>query len=123
METAQIRAKLLEDTERYAPSAPGRCPLSPYRDIILMQRAKFMSYEQIAAMFVLRGLPTSETAVGRFCRSNITRAQLARARAELRLAKRTPAATTGPAGLPASSPQPKLPGFDQVGPKIARDDF
>lgn len=123
MDVLQIRAKLSEDIERFDPAANGRSKLSPFRDLIVLQRAKGMSYDQIASMFIHRGVSTSVAAVGRFCRVHITRAQIARAKADLQLAARAATARSLNAPPSTSTSQSMPPSFEQSGPKIARDDF
>jgi hypothetical protein len=61
------------------PRTPGGL-LGPYRDVLLLQRAKFMSYEQISATFARHGLRVSPAAVGMFCRRHLTKAEIERAR-------------------------------------------
>ena len=68
METAELHARLLDDAQRYDPSAHDRCALQPYRDVLLLWRTKAMSYEKIAATLTSHGLKTSPTTVGVFCR-------------------------------------------------------
>ena len=123
MDVLQIRAKLSEDIERFDPAANGRSKLSPFRDLIAIQRAKGMSYELIASMFIHRGVSTSVAAVGRFCRVHITRAQLARAKADLLLAARAAQVRSPSASSPTSGSPLKPPSLDHAGPRIARDDF
>lgn len=123
MDVLQIRARLSEDIERFDPAANGRSKLSPFRDLIALQRAKGMSYDQIAAMFIHRGVSTSVAAVGRYCRVHITRTQIARAKADLQLAARASPGRSPCANFSGLGSTLKTPGFEQSGPKIARDDF
>jgi hypothetical protein len=81
-----------------------------------------MSYDQIASMCIHRGVSTSVAAVGRLCRVHITRAQIARAKADLQLAARA-APVRSPGEKSSSSGATISPtSFEQSGPKIARDD-
>jgi hypothetical protein len=123
MDVLQIRARIAEDIGRFDPAANGRSKLAPFRNLIALQRAKGMSYDQIASMFIHRGVSTSVAAVGRFCRVHITRAQLARAKADLQLAARAaPVMSPGEKSL-SSGATISPPSFGQSGPRIARDDF
>lgn len=117
MNPNELHDRLLEDARRYDPARHTRSLLAPYRDVLLLQRAKFMSYEQIAATLARHGLSISPAAVGCFCRQQFTRREIEAARRSMNSSK--PAAAT-PAPPPAISP-PSEPG--KRGPKIARKDF
>ncbi|MEO5960217.1 MAG: hypothetical protein ABIZ49_12200, partial [Opitutaceae bacterium] len=58
-ETTEFYARLMEDARNYDPSAHHRGLLAPYRDVLLLWRAKFMSYEQIAATLNSHGIRVS----------------------------------------------------------------
>jgi hypothetical protein len=131
MESPELHALLMEDARTYDPAAHTRSLLAPFRDVLLLQRAKFMSYEQISATLTRHGLKVSPAAVGVFCRRNFTKAEIERAR-------HTPSTTTsaatsrripnsGPAsGAPTSgvsAPGPSTAGTGKRGPKIARDNY
>ncbi|MDB6094815.1 MAG: hypothetical protein JWM32_2377 [Verrucomicrobia bacterium] len=60
----------MDDATRYDPAEHTGGILGPYRDVLLLQRAKFMSYDLIAATFARKGLKISPAAVGCFCRRN-----------------------------------------------------
>lgn len=115
MNPNELHDRLLEDARRYDPGRHTRSLLAPYRDVLLLQRAKFMSYEQIAATLARHGLSISPAAVGCFCRQQYTRTEIEAMRRSVRSAKPTAAAAT-----PAIHPTPE-PG--KRGPKIARKDF
>jgi hypothetical protein len=126
METATLHDRLLDDARSYDPAEHTRSLLAPYRDVLLLWRAKFMSYEQIAATLTRHGVKVSPASVGIFCRRSFTRAEILgeRKRFEDRAAHRPAAALPGPA-LPRADTKPPpasaLPG--KRGPKIARDNY
>lgn len=119
MENIPLHDRLMEDARRYNPAEHTRSLLAPYRDVVLLWRVKFMSYEQIAATLTRHGLKVSPAAVGVFCRRAFTKAEIIRERQRLntvagqRLADSTTKPTPGPV--------PATPG--KRGPKIARDDY
>lgn len=120
MSSLDLHDRLLADARRFDPAQHTRSILAPYRDAILLFRAKFMSYELIAATLTRHGVKISPAAVGCFCRRHFTKAQI-------QAARRNP-----PHSSPALSPS-TLPGDttassrsappNKRGPKIARDDF
>jgi hypothetical protein len=64
MDPNELHDRLLEDARQYDPGRHTRSLLAPYRDVLLLQRAKFMSYEQISATLTRHGLNISGPAVG-----------------------------------------------------------
>ena len=126
METATLHDRLLDDARSYDPAEHTRSLLAPYRDVLLLWRAKFMSYEQIAATLTRHGVKVSPASVGIFCRRSFTRAEIMgeRKRFEDGAAHRPAAALLGLA-LPRTDTKPTpasgLPG--KRGPKIARDNY
>lgn len=85
------------------PSSPvdeAASPLAASRDFILEQRARELSYETIAGMLAERGVQSSPTAVGRFCRKHLSDDQVDRRRAEL---KGTDSTAVPTATLPQTS--------------------
>jgi hypothetical protein len=98
----ELSQRLLDDAARYNVAAHTRSLLAPYRHVLLLMRARFMSYEQIAATLVLHGINIRPTAVGVFCRGNFTKAEILRVRRE-RESKST-------------SPESLLPGLIQIPP-------
>lgn len=127
MDAPDLHSRLMDDARRYDPAAHTRGLLGPFRDVILLQRAKFMSYEQISATFARHGLKVSPAAVGVFCRRHYTKAEIERARqgqASNSTLGREPAvpAKAAPA-LGASAPGPAATGNGKRGPKIARDNY
>jgi hypothetical protein len=116
---ASLHSRLLDDAKRYDPAEQTRGLLAPFRDVILLWRVKFMSYEQIAARLTTNGLKVSPAAVGVFCRRQFTKAEILRERqrsqqAEPRVAAPSPARPTTPSPSPSTQKR---------GPKIARDDY
>ncbi len=132
MESPELHALLMEDARTYDPAAHTRSLLTPFRDVLLLQRAKFMSYEQISATLARHGLKVSPAAIGVFCRRNFTKAEIERARHTPSVnalagaaSRRSP--TSGPAsGAPTSgvsAPGPSTASTGKRGPKIARDNY
>ncbi|HTH49933.1 MAG TPA: hypothetical protein VMB21_20640 [Candidatus Limnocylindria bacterium] len=126
MPDTSLSSRLLAETDNYDAAANARDLLSPYREFLLRARAKYMSYEQIAATLAKHGIRISPTAVGVFCRRHFTRAEIERVRAGLvhppvAAASTLPGLNVPPAA-PAPSPTP-APDTGRRGPKIARDDF
>lgn len=108
-----LAQKLLTEAQRYDPAAHTRNLLAPFRETLLLQRAKFMSYEQIAGTFARHGIKVSPAAVGLFCRRNFSRAEIERVRREN--VSRPPEPAT---------PRPAAPRPSEIrGPAIARDDI
>lgn len=121
MEMSDLHDRLLEDARRYDPAQHMRSLLAPFRDVILLQRAKWMSYEQISATLTRHGLKVSPAAVGCFCRRNYTKAEIDALRQKT---EPKPVVSLPGSGKPAprpASPVSRDPG--RRGPKIARDDF
>lgn len=117
-ETTELHARLLADARDYDASAHHRGLLTPYRDVLLLWRAKFMSYEQIAATLTKHGIKVSPAGVGVFCRKSFTKAELERLRAE----QRRPPTDGAPAPRP-TLPKPPESSEGRRGPKVARDDY
>jgi hypothetical protein len=126
MELADLHARLIEEARRYDPAEHSRSRLAPFRDVLLVCRAKSMSYELIAATLTKHGLKTSPAGVGAFCRRTFSKAEILREQG--RLVSETPRgpAATAPSfpglsavGQPAPAPVP----LGRKGPKIARDDY
>lgn len=115
-EAAELHARLMADARAYDPSAHHRSLLAPYRDVILLWRAKFMSYEQIAATLMKHGIRVSPAGVGVYCRRTYSQAELERTRREQLKPATTPA-------RPSGSRPTEVSGARRSGPKIARDDI
>jgi hypothetical protein len=118
----------MDEARRDAVPGPLRGRLAPFRDVLLLQRAKGLSYEQIAAVFERHGLKISPAAVGVFCRRAFSQSEIALARRKLTMAPgpivagQIPAsAPVAPAGNSTSSPAVITP--RPRGPKIARDNY
>ena len=123
-ETTELHARLMEDARNYDPTAHHRGLLAPYRDVLLLWRAKFMSYEHIAATLSANGLRVSPAGVGVYCRGQFTKAEIERVRRENRSTTR-PVAPARVSNLlpPAVVPPPAEPTSGRRGPKIARDNY
>jgi hypothetical protein len=126
METATLHDRLLDDARRYDPAEHTRSLLAPYRDVLLLWRAKFMSYEQIAATLTRHGFKVSPAGVGVYCRRSFTKNEILweRKRFEDGAAHRPAARLPGFALPPTDTkpaPAPAVSG--KRGPKIARDNY
>jgi hypothetical protein len=117
LETTELHARLLADARNYDPAAHNRGLLGPYRDVLLLWRAKFMSYEQIAATLTKHGIKVSPAGVGVFCRRNFSKAEIERARHQ------TPGRTGSPLPAPAPSGRAAEATGARRGPRVARDDY
>jgi hypothetical protein len=125
IETTELHARLLDDARAYDPAAHTRGLLAPYRDVLLLWRAKFMSYEQIAATLTKHGIRVSPAGVGVFCRRTFTKQEIVRERQRLDTAPAKGPAATAPSsgGLSAvAKPAAQMPPGKR-GPKVARDDY
>ena len=123
-EPAELHTRLMEDARNYDPAAHHRGLLAPYRDVLLLWRAKFMSYEQIAATLNSHGIRVSPAGVGVFCRGQFTKNEIDRARREVRDTHRpTAQGRVSAAASPAASPRPAESTSGKRGPKIARDNY
>lgn len=128
METPELFVRLLDDARRYDPTAHTRGLLAPYREVLLLQRAKYMSYEQIAATLTRHGLKVSPAGVGVYCRRTFDKAEIERMRRHLSAeaaAGAAPRPTTPASVLPslAASTVTAAAAPGKRGPKIARDNY
>jgi|GEM_PF-560332 len=130
MASSELHAQLLQDARRYDPTANTRGILGPYRDVLLIQRAKYMSYEQIAATFTRHGFKVSSAAVGVYCRKEFSRSEIERTRQSIRAPLPLPTGTpvqeppaTGAPTFGVSAPGPSPLGANKREPKIARDNY
>ena len=128
MDAPELHSRLLKDAQTYDHAAHNRRLLDPYRDVILTQRANYMSYEQIAATFSRHGFKVSPSAIGVFCRRTYTKAEITRVRQKLKLigneSTRLLVAPSNVApALGASASGMALHGTAKRGPKIARDNY
>ena len=126
MDPKELHACLMEEARRYDPAEHCRSRLAPLRDVLLVWRAKSMSYEQIATTLTRHGLKTSPAGVGAFCRRTLSKAEILREQNRIRTD--TPNKPGAPApsfvGLSAvalPTPAPLPPG--RRGPRIARDNY
>jgi hypothetical protein len=129
IENAELLNRLLDDARSYDPTAHTRGLLAPYREVLLLQRAKFMSYEQIAATLTRHGLKVSPAGVGLFCRRTFTKEDIEGLRRHLSAesaGRGVKSATSMPTGAaaPRTTPTPETPSVaTKRGPKIARDNY
>jgi hypothetical protein len=126
MPSSDLHARLMEEARRYDPAEHSRSRLAPFRDVLLVWRAKSMSYELIAATLTRHGLKTSPAGVGAFCRRTLSQAEILREQTRLRTEKPTWPAATAPSFLGLSAVAPPVPAPlppGRRGPKIARDNY
>ena len=126
MPSSDLHARLMDEARRYDPAEHSRSRLAPFQDVLLVWRAKSMSYEQIAAALTKHGVKISPAGVGAFCRRTLSRAELLREQTRLRTETPNRPAATAPSflGLSAVAPPasaPLAPG--RRGPRIARDNY
>lgn len=119
-EPTELHARLMAAARTYDPVAHHRGLLAPFRDVLLVWRAKFMSYEQIAKTLDLNGIQVSPAGVGVFCRREFTKAEIERVRREHRATPQSAAPNPIP---PAIMLPPAEPVTGRRGPKIARDNY
>ena len=116
----ELHQRLMTDARSYHPEVHTRSLLLPYRQVLLTQRARYMSYEQISATLARHGLTVSPAAVGVFCRRQFTKAEIERVRRGLsekpESAGSELATTTTTTGSRPSVTRRR-------GPNIARDDL
>lgn len=115
----ELHQRLLTDARNYHPEVHTRSLLLPYREVLLTQRARYMSYEQISATLTRHGITVSAAAVGVFCRKQFTKAEITRVR-RASSARANPPPTELP-GLTTMSSPTAAP--RRRGPNIARDDL
>jgi hypothetical protein len=123
-ETTELHARLMEDARNYDPTAHHRGLLAPYRDVLLVWRAKYMSYEQIAGTLNAHGIRVSPAGVGVFCRGQFTKSEIERVRRDALI----PSRPVAPARISSTVPPSVLPSSAELtpgrrGPKIARDNY
>jgi hypothetical protein len=124
MDEAYLHACLMEEARRYDPAENTRSRLAPFRDVLMVCRAKSISYEQIAATLTRHGLRTSPAGVGAFCRRTFAKAEILREQRRLQTETPKGPAATAPSfpGLSAVAKPGPVPS-GRRGPKIARDDY
>lgn len=116
-EPAEIHTRLIAHARDYDASGYHRGILGPYRDVLLLWRAKAMSYERMAAALRQHGVEVSASGVGKYCRTHFTKFELERVRREER-GRLAPGPTAPQLGSLPPSPTTPL-----RGPKIARDNY
>lgn len=109
----------MEEARRFEARGYRPSKLAPHRNVIVLYRAKGLSYERIAAAFVKHGLKVSPPTVGLFCRQHIKETEVLRERRRLEVETRQIGAERPL--VPFSSPPASS--ARRRGPRIARDDF
>ena len=132
-QNTELHARLLQDARNCDPAAHHRSRLAPYRDVLLLWRAKHKSYEQIAATLTSHGLRVSPAGIGAYCRSQFTKHEIDRARSEVSVPNRpdpsarpsapTPILVAPVSPSPVAGFTPTVPTPNRRGPKIARDNY
>ncbi len=124
---ADIHSALLESARQYQHSVTPQTVLEPYKDAILLLRAKYASYEKISELLTTNGVQVSDTTVRNFCRRH--HAQMRRLRTKLDAERRAAATTQKPSpdapapAVPPSERPPLTPEIGKRGPRIARDEL
>ena len=116
MENGTLHARLMDDARRYDPAEHSRSLLVPFRDVILLWRAKLMSYELISSSLGRHGLKVSPTTVGNFCRRHLSKADVLRERQRVETDRK-------PATAAPLAPGNLLETPGKGGPRIARDNY
>jgi len=126
MDSTDLHTRLMDDARRYDPTHYNRSRLVPFRDVLLVWRAKRMSYERIAAALTKHGFMVSPSSVGAFCRRTLIETEILRERHRLETGNPVRPAATAPSSsgfsavaTPKSAAMP--PG--RRGPNIARDNY
>lgn len=101
MSTNEILADLQKEATAYNHTPASYSAIDPYREPILLLRAKYASYEIVTEMLASRGVKVSEATVRRFCRRH--NSEMKRLRSELAAKKKAASTPTD------SSPSPELP--------------
>ncbi len=124
MDTAALKARLMEEARRYDPAEKPASRLTPHRNALVLFRAKGLSYAGIAERFRQQGLNVAPSTVVLFCRQHIKGTEVLRERRRLEAgtahSENTPGAAVVPFAMPPVKPAAAA---GRRGPKIARDDF
>ena len=129
MDTAERHERLRDESRPSLVPGPLHGRLAPYQDVLLLQRAKGLSYERIAAIFVRHGFKISPAAVGAFCRRAFTQSEMTLARRNLTMsptgitAGQVPSSAPVPPAMDHSTFRPATVTLRPRGPKIARDNY
>ena len=122
---SDIQAVLLESARQYEHSVTPQAVLEPYKDAILLLRAKYASYEKITDLLTGHGVQVSGATVRKFCRRH--NSEMRRLRAEIEADRRAAAGKGKPAAPIASVPTvdrpPLTSEIGKRGPRIARDEL
>ncbi|WP_157895055.1 hypothetical protein [Verrucomicrobium sp. GAS474] len=118
-----IHAVLLESAKQYQHSVTPQAVLEPYKEAILLLRAKYASYEKITETLTAHGVQVSGATVRKFCRRY--HAEMRRLRTALDVERRAAVAAQKPS--PDAPPSPERPPLTSEigkrGPRIARDEL
>ena len=120
-----IHDALLESAEQYQHSVTPQAVLEPYKDAILLLRAKHASYEKITDTLTMHGVQISVSTVRKFCLRYHTELERRRAVIEVERGavvageKSSPAPSV--AAPPSSEHSPPAFGIGKRSSRIARD--
>lgn len=113
-----VASQLLAEARHYAGGvSAARSKLMPYRDSILVFRAKRTSYETIASILKRHGVPIQASTVGYFVRRYCPRAEIERVRRELMASSDAHRHNPPPVTVTSTPPGKGRPA------RIARDDL
>jgi hypothetical protein len=133
---ADIAADFDQKARNYEHSPIQHTILNPYKNSILILRAKYATYETITTMLTDSGVKVSEATVRKFCRTH--QAEMKRLRTEIDRRRREPVGAaasnfSGPqaseappseASRPTPAAESAKAGFtSKPGPKIARENL
>lgn len=122
-----LHEELAALADQYQHTVQSPSVLEPYKQPVLLLRAKYASYEQIADMLIQRGIQISTATVRRFCRTH--HAEMKQLRHDIDEAKRRAVAGSSAAAAAPSTTQPQsqrpslTADAGQRGPRIARDEL
>lgn len=122
-----VHDELVQVASQYQHVTQSASLLEPYKEPLLVLRAKYASYEQITEILNQRGVRVSLATVRKFCRKHS--AEMKRMRVEIEEGKRLEAeAAAGsqpaiPLNLESTQRPPLTADAGQRGPRIARNDL
>ncbi len=79
----ETRLRLLAAARRYQRQRRSWSRLAPYREVLLLQRAKFMTVREIAATLTEHGVKVAPNTVAVYCRRHLRAEEIEAKRREL----------------------------------------
>jgi hypothetical protein len=123
-------SELMKIAQEYQHNPNLHIALEPFKEVILLLRAKYATYDTITEMLKQKGMKVSETTVRKFCRIHQVEMKRLRNETDRKRRESLPSAstTTGTATSQERPPiggekRPSVSDMDKPGPKIAREDF